>query len=94
MPGSETETANQDMNENVAVTPSHGWAWPTDQVTDAHLISPLQYFAQGSDSAPLNRIKISARLDMGMPLASIESPYHEIALSPPRGCLQRQAGSG
>ncbi len=94
MPGSETETANQDMNENVAVTPSHGWAWPTDQVTDAHLISPLQYFAQGSDSAPLNRIKISARLDMGMPLASIESPYHEIALSRRAGVYSVKLAQG
>ncbi|MEP4148519.1 MAG: marine proteobacterial sortase target protein [Halioglobus sp.] len=84
MPGDAAESAEYpdlQLDESLAVTSTHGWALPTDQVPDAHLISPLQYRKPGSDVAPLNPIEISAQLDMGMPLASVESPYHEIALS-------------
>jgi Ca-activated chloride channel family protein len=36
---------------------------------------------RGSDARPLNPIAISVRLDAGMPLASVISPYHDIALA-------------
>jgi Ca-activated chloride channel family protein len=35
----------------------------------------------GSEQTPLNPIEITAQLDMGMPLANVESPYHDIALA-------------
>ncbi|MEP5567479.1 MAG: marine proteobacterial sortase target protein [Halioglobus sp.] len=84
MPGNAHKRAEQDdqpLDDNLAITAAHGWAMPTDQVPDAHLISPRQYPHTGSDDVPLNRIEISAQLDLGMPLASVESPYHKIALS-------------
>ena len=63
------------------LNPLLGWAVPTDQVPDADAISPLLNPARGSERAPINPIEITASLDMGMPLASVESPYHEIALT-------------
>lgn len=62
------------------VNPYLGWAANTDEVPDAATISPMQHREAGSDSAPLNPVVITATLDMGMPLASVESPYHDIAL--------------
>ena len=65
----------------LTVNPRLGWAVPTTAVPDADAISPVLYPAQGSDSAPINAVEITAQLDMGMPLASVESPYHDIALT-------------
>ena len=84
IPGVTPEPTNgerEGLSQALTVSPGFGWATPTDQVPDADLITPLQYPLPGVDSAPHNPIEISARLDMGMPLASVESPYHEIALS-------------
>ncbi len=67
--------------ETLAVNPHLGWATPTDQVPDAHAISPLLHPPPGSEQTPLNPIEITAQLDMGMPLANVESPYHDIALA-------------
>ena len=61
--------------------PYHGWAVPTDQVPDAGAISPRLDPRVGNDHQPINPIQITALLDMGMPLATVESPYHDIALS-------------
>ncbi|MCB1706567.1 MAG: marine proteobacterial sortase target protein [Halioglobus sp.] len=58
-----------------------GWATPTDRVPDADAISPFLHPAPGSDPTPLNPIEITAELDMGMPLARVDSAYHDIALS-------------
>jgi len=65
----------------LVLNPLLGWAVPTDQVPDADAVSPVLNPARGSDQAPINPIEITASLDMGMPLASVESPYHEIALA-------------
>ena len=82
MPGIPTDPDSTGNVEQVlAVQSALGWARPTDQVPDADVISPFQRPDIGSDAAPLNPIEISASLDMGMPLASVSSPYHEIALS-------------
>ncbi|CAA0107941.1 Uncharacterised protein [Halioglobus japonicus] len=67
--------------ETLSVNNALGWATPTDRVPDADEISPFLYPAMGSDHAPLNPIEITAEVDMGMPLARIESLYHDIALS-------------
>ncbi|HDY83912.1 MAG TPA: marine proteobacterial sortase target protein, partial [Halieaceae bacterium] len=65
----------------LAVNPYLGWAVPTDQVSDADAISPLLHPSPGSERTPLNPIEITAQLNMGMPLANVESPYHDIALA-------------
>ncbi len=82
MPGQPLSVSQE---ETLAVDGLHGWAAPTDQVPDAHRISPWLNPAPGSDHAPLNPVEISARLDMGLPLAEVRSPYHDIA-------LERRAG--
>jgi Ca-activated chloride channel homolog len=75
------EDAGVGRSEPLRVNSALGWATPTDRVPDADEISPYLYPAMGSDHAPLNPIEITAEVDMGMPLAHIESLYHEIALS-------------
>lgn len=63
-----------------------GWARSTDQVPDAqHITPPLLSPTAGAEREIANPIEISASLDMGMPLASIESPWHEISVSPESG---------
>ena len=62
------------------VNPYLGWALPTTAVADADAISPLQLPQPGSELAPLNPLQVTVRLDMGIPLAHVEAPYHDIAL--------------
>lgn len=60
---------------------ANGWALPTDQVPDAHRISP---FVTDSLGAPgekiMNPIRIHLRLDAGLPLANIRGSYHPLRL--------------
>ena len=65
----------------LVVNPYLGWARPTDQVPDADAVSALQFPQEGDERAPLNPLEVTARLDMGMPLARVEAPYHDIALA-------------
>jgi len=60
--------------------PLSGWALPTSEVPDADRISPYQHTRRGSDAAPLNPLSLSAEIDMGMPLARLETPYHNTAV--------------
>ena len=83
MPGRPRD-ASADQGEDeplMTVNPYLGWAVPTSQVPDADRISPLLHADPGNNRQPLNPVDISATLDIGMPLASVESPYHGIALS-------------
>ncbi len=60
----------------VVITPDrHGWAAPTDQVSDAHLLSPHMQTANGR---VINPVVISAKLNVGMELREIASAYHQI----------------
>ena len=70
-----------DEREVLTVDNNLGWARPTDQVPDANQISPFLHRPTTSAAKPINPIKITATLDMGMPLAILESPYHEVLLS-------------
>ncbi|MCB1701224.1 MAG: marine proteobacterial sortase target protein [Halioglobus sp.] len=82
MPGRPLEqNPEQEPPPALAVNPRLGWAVATDQVPDAALVSPLQFPQEGDERAPLNPLEISVRLDMGMPLARVEAPYHDIALA-------------
>ncbi|MCX2835038.1 marine proteobacterial sortase target protein [Microbulbifer thermotolerans] len=75
----------------------HGWAMPTDQVPDAHKITPFMWPAfdtgvpsggatqsdpesggSGAALAGSHKIAIEVELDSGLPLADIDSPYHDI----------------
>lgn len=51
-----------------------GWAKPTDQVQDADQITP--YMTQ--DSHDSNLFSLNIELNTGLPMASIDSLYHEI----------------
>ena len=55
-----------------------GWGFPTDQVTDAHHITP--YMVTANNGEIINPISISIRLNSGLPLASIDSPYHDLTI--------------
>lgn len=67
-------------SENDFAVNGEGWALPTDQVPDAHKITPFMLpateLAGGS-----HRMQIAVDLSMGLPLADISSPYHEIEFS-------------
>jgi Ca-activated chloride channel homolog len=97
MPGQPTGgelEAGEDASATLEVNPYLGWAVPTDQVPDADAISPLLNPSRGAEQAPLNPIQITARLDMGMPLARVEASYHEIALARRAGVYDIRLASG
>lgn len=52
----------------------------TDEVPDAPLLATLLYPGSGSDVAPLNPLTIAVELDPGMPLARVDSPYHQMRM--------------
>ena len=95
MPGASL-AAHGALEEEVplALNPYLGWARPTSEVPDADAISPVQHAAVGSDRQPLNPVEITATLDMGMPLAQVESPYHEIALARSAGVYSVRLANG
>jgi Ca-activated chloride channel family protein len=95
MPGAPLpQRPDTEEGELLFPNPYLGWAVPTDQVPDADAVSPLQHPSPGSDYAPLNPIEISVRFDPGMPLARVESPYHEIALSRRAGVYSLDLAAG
>lgn len=82
MPGAPAPHAElEEEPAPLAVNPYLGWAVATDQVPDAAAISPLQFPQEGSERDPTNPLELTVRLDMGMPLARVEAPYHDIALA-------------
>ncbi|GHD08017.1 marine proteobacterial sortase target protein [Halioglobus japonicus] len=78
--GALTEPALDD-DTPMTVLPAHGWARATSQVPDAADITPVQHPQPGADGAPHNPVVIDVRLDPGVPLAGVESLYHDVALS-------------
>ncbi|WP_299595734.1 marine proteobacterial sortase target protein [uncultured Microbulbifer sp.] len=58
---------------------AHGWSLPTDQVPDADEISPVMMpAAELAAHSGSHQMKIRVDLGMGLPLADIFSPYHEV----------------
>ena len=55
-----------------------GWGFTTDQVSDASEITPFMFNLPPSESA--NRISFEITLKSGLPLASIQSSYHDIVV--------------
>ena len=56
-----------------------GWANATTQVPDAHLITPPMVENTSTEAHMANPISINILLDAGLPLASIDSHYHDIS---------------
>lgn len=81
MPGAPLLDAGDEPYVEMAVNPYLGWAVATTDVPDAGAISPLQLPAQQLGESVHNPIEITAQLNMGMPLARVESAYHDIALA-------------
>lgn len=67
--------------ETELATNAEGWALPTDQVPDAHRITPFMQPAAELTSSDSHKIAIEVTLDGGLPLADISSPYHDIDFS-------------
>ncbi len=63
------------------VAGASGWALNTDQVSDANEITPFINPKMPTPQQPVNPITVTAELDMGMPLQTVESAYHNIVLS-------------
>lgn len=72
------------MPDDVRNLPLNGWALPTDQVPDAHRISPFMEEGFLRDTINpgriTNPIRIHLRLDAGLPLANIRGSYHQLRL--------------
>ncbi len=95
MPGMPLTVADErGLSGRLMVDPYLGWAVPTDQVPDANAISPLLNPQPGDETSPLNPVQITARLDMGMPLAQVAAPYHDIALSRRAGVYEIRLAAG
>ncbi|WP_259055652.1 marine proteobacterial sortase target protein [Methylohalomonas lacus] len=69
---------NAGADETVTAVDGDGWSYNTDQVPDAARITPLQDPHPATDSRIVNPITIQAEIDAGMPLAAIDSPWHDI----------------
>jgi Ca-activated chloride channel family protein len=63
----------------------HGWAAPTDQVPDAAAITPPLQGPAAINGTRENSIEIRGEIDVGMPLAAVESVYHAIKLTRSEG---------
>lgn len=63
--------------EAVSGFKSTGWAPPTDNVADAHLITPP---VRTVEAGPGNPVSLKIDLDAGFPLAALESPSHDLAI--------------
>lgn len=71
----------------------HGSVPPTDQVADAHRITPpVRHPADGAR----NPVRLRIELDAGVPLAALDSPYHAVRIEAPhahRRIVELAAGS-
>ncbi|BFM16648.1 marine proteobacterial sortase target protein [Maricurvus nonylphenolicus] len=87
IPGSPqlTQASVVDLEQDVHyTTTTSGWGWslPSDQVADAHRITP---FMQATKSSSSHNMQLDVVLDAGLPLADINSPYHDIAIKKQQG---------
>lgn len=67
----------QDADTQVMLEHNSGWGWalPTEEVPDAHRITP---FVHPTPQPDTNNIAITISLNAGMPLAQIRGSYHEL----------------
>ncbi|MCA0894141.1 marine proteobacterial sortase target protein [Microbulbifer agarilyticus] len=76
IPGVQGELSQESAQE-LALNP-HGWSLPTDQVPDAPHITPFMMPMAELASRGSHQMSIHVDLGMGLPLADIYSPYHEV----------------
>lgn len=72
------ENLSEEMTFNV-----QGWGWslPTDQVDDAHRITPPMTSQQTLGSGAIrNPLSLTIELAAGLPLAHIDSLYHDVVI--------------
>ncbi|KUJ83397.1 marine proteobacterial sortase target protein [Microbulbifer flavimaris] len=82
LPGKATPSAGRKEEAGAELMPdSSGWALPTDQVADAHKITPPMQPAAELSAIGSHRITIAVELEGGLPLAEISSPYHDLDLN-------------
>jgi Ca-activated chloride channel family protein len=70
-----------------------GWGQNTDRVADAARITPPVIHPS---NARINPVSIRVELDAGVPLADVDSPYHNISLRPVdgrRGIVELEGGN-
>ena len=67
-------------NLRVSTPEPLGWSPNTDQVPDAARITPP---VLRPGAGPINPVRIRVSLDAGVPIAAVDSPYHEIAVDSP-----------
>ncbi|MEH6557021.1 MAG: marine proteobacterial sortase target protein [Oceanicoccus sp.] len=79
--GDDQTLSTQENDVLAAIEPGIGWAFNTDQVTDASRITPLLNPRRPTVSNLINPITITATINAGMPLNTIESAYHTVLLS-------------
>ncbi|MCO1333667.1 marine proteobacterial sortase target protein [Microbulbifer sp. OS29] len=65
-------------DELALVAENSGWALPSDQVPDATAITPFMLPAKELEALGSHNISILVDLHGGLPLAKIDSPYHDI----------------
>ncbi|WHI48647.1 marine proteobacterial sortase target protein [Microbulbifer sp. VAAF005] len=78
IPGKPIPSQALNGDELELVAESSGWALPTDQVPDAAAITPFMQPAQELQALGRHNISIEVDLHGGLPLAKIDSPYHQI----------------
>lgn len=74
--------ADHDGQQPVAFN-AQGWGWsaPTDQVSDADRITPpMTDQATRTNGTLRNPVSIAIELAAGLPLAHIDSPYHQVVV--------------
>lgn len=78
-PAMANSSERQDVHANTPIQVSRdGWALATDQVPDAHLITPTMKHASAYNSNPLS---LSVKLNSGLSLSNISSLYHDVSIN-------------
>jgi Ca-activated chloride channel family protein len=76
------EPINTSINQKITLD-DQGWGWSpaTTAVPDAHLITPPMTKNNGYREQIINPISMSLQLDAGLPLATINSTYHDVSIT-------------
>lgn len=83
IPGVISSSGDDTQEETTLTLDSQGWGWanPTDQVPDADKITPPMTTSKTTNKGAIrNPVSINIDLNAGLPLAHIDSPYHDIVI--------------
>jgi len=81
LPAKSPEESEQALTINSDSGWGWGWSHNTDQVPDASRITPFLNPIAATQANPIHPIKISAEINGGLPLQSVDSAYHNIVTS-------------